>query len=118
MGLFEDTVVKAKDVFDVAAKKTNEVISLQKLKIKVSQTNSLLANDFEALGRIFYEKSKNSDEISSEYKELFESIDQKFRELESLEEEIDAQKKTKVCKGCGHKNPTEAEFCNKCGNKL
>ena len=52
MGFFEDAVVKAKEYYDVAAKKTGEVVSIQKLKFKASQVNSKLSKDF-FLGRIY-----------------------------------------------------------------
>ncbi|MGN0173439.1 MAG: hypothetical protein ACI39F_03265 [Acutalibacteraceae bacterium] len=118
MGFFEDAVVKAKDAFDVAAKKTNEVVSLQKLKIKVSQVNSDLSKDFETLGRLYFESVKDSDEEVKDFKEIIESIEGRFTELEDLEAQIDAQKKNKVCKKCNFKNPEEAVFCAKCGEKL
>ena len=118
MGLFEDTVVKAKDAFDAAAKKTNEVIGIQKLKIKASQINSQLSSDFETLGRLYFDEIKGSEEPNEDCKEIVESIKQKFVELKQVEEEIETQRKTKVCKNCNCKNPEEAEFCFKCGKKL
>ena len=118
MGLFEDAVVKAKDVFDVAAKKTNEVVSVQKLKIKVSQVNSDMQKDFEALGRLYYEAVKQKDEEITEYKEIIKSIDDKISEVAELEKEIDEQKKSKTCSKCGTKNPDTSFYCSNCGEKL
>ena len=46
MGMVEDTVVKAKEAFDVAAKKTNEVIALQKLKVSASAVNSQMTKAY------------------------------------------------------------------------
>lgn len=118
MGLFEDAVVKAKDAFDVAAKKTNEVVSIQKLKFKVSQANSDLAKDFETLGRLYYENVKESGEEITQHKEIIELIEAKFAEIEQLEKEIDAQSKNITCNKCGNKNPDTASFCSNCGEKL
>lgn len=118
MGLFEDAVVKAKGAFDIAAKKTNEVVSIQKLKIKVSQVNSDMQKDFETLGRLYYDAVKTSDEEITEYKEIIESIDSKIAEIAEIEKEIDAQKNSKTCEKCGNKNPDTAAFCSNCGEKL
>ena len=118
MGLFEDAVVKAKGAFDVAAKKTNEVVSLQKIKIKVSQVKSDMSKDFETLGRLYYEAVKQKDEEITEYKDIIKSIDDKISEIAELEKEIDAQKNNKTCSKCGVKNPDTASYCNNCGEKL
>lgn len=118
MGLFEDAVVKAKGAFDVAAKKTNEVVSIQKIRIKISQANSEMSKDFETLGRLFYENVKESGEEVTEYKEIIEAIDQKKNEINELQKEMDAQKSTKTCETCGAKNPDDSVFCSKCGQKL
>ncbi|MBQ4155244.1 MAG: zinc ribbon domain-containing protein [Clostridia bacterium] len=117
MGFFEEAIVKAKEVYDVAAKKTSEVVSVQKLKLKATQVNSQLSKDFETLGRLYYEKVKESGE-NIEYVELFDSIDSKFDELEQIEDEINEQKKTKTCSNCGAKNSETAAFCNNCGTQL
>ena len=117
MGFFEEAIVKVKEVYDVAAKKTSEVVSVQKLKLKATQVNSQLSKDFETLGRLYYENVKESD-ATPEYIELFDSIDSKFDELEQIENEINEQKKTKICSNCGAKNVETAAFCNNCGAEL
>lgn len=116
MGLFEDAIVKAKDVFDVAAKKTGEVVSVQKLKIKKSQVNSLLNKDFETLGRVYFEQ--NSQTQDDKYKLIIDSIKEKLDEISEIEQQIDEQNKIKVCDKCGCKNPEDSVFCNKCGTQL
>ena len=110
MGFFEEAIVKVKEVYDVAAKKTSEVVSVQKLKLKATQVNSQLSKDFETLGRLYYENVKESD-ATPEYIELFDSIDSKFDELEQIENEI-------ICSNCGAKNVETAAFCNNCGAEL
>ena len=116
MGLFEDAIVKAKDVFDIAAKKTGEVVSVQKLKIKKSQVNSLLNKDFETLGRVYFEQ--NSHTKDDKYKLIIDSIKEKLDEISEIEQQIDEQNKIKVCDECGCKNPEDSVFCNKCGTQL
>ena len=117
MGFFEDAASTAKEVFDVAAKKTNEVVTVQKLRYKVSQTNSKLSKDFETLGRLYFEKVKESGDYS-EYKEIIESIDEKFALIEDYEDQIAIAKNSSICSKCGGKNPKNAAFCSKCGAKL
>ncbi len=118
MGFFEEAVVKAKDLYDVAAKKTGEVVSVQKLKLKATQVNSQLSKDFETLGRLYYESAKESGEEVTDYAEIIGSIDAKFDELDSIECEINETKQTKVCSACGAKCADTASFCANCGQQL
>ena len=117
MGFFEDAVVKAKEYYDVAAKKTGEVVSVQKLKFKASQVNSQLSKDFETLGRFYYENVKQPVE-DADFSDIISSIDSKFEELDQIENEINEQKKTQFCPNCGVKNSDAAVYCNNCGEKL
>ena len=117
MGFFEEAVEKAKEVYDIAAKKTSEVVSIQKLKFQASQVNSKLSKDFETLGRLYFESVKESGE-QTEYVEIVDSIVEKLAQLDEIEEQINEQRKTKVCSNCGVKNDETASFCNNCGEEL
>ena len=116
MGFFEEAVVKAKEVYDVAAKKTGEVVGVQKLKFKATQVNSQLSKDFETLGRLYYENAKES--VDADYSDIMASIESKLEEIDQIQNEINEQKKTKFCSKCGFKNAETASFCNNCGEEL
>ena len=118
MGFFEEAVVKAKDLYDVAAKKTGEVVSVQKLKLKATQVNSQLSKDFETLGRFYYEAVKESEEEIKDFAEIIGAIDSKFDELDKIECEINETKRTKICSNCGAKCAETASFCENCGQQL
>ncbi|MBQ7129288.1 MAG: zinc ribbon domain-containing protein [Clostridia bacterium] len=118
MGLFEETVVKAKDAFDVAAKKTNEVISIQKLKISAARVESQISKDYEILGRMFFDEKANDEELSESYKTVIEGIKDSREELEAIKAQIDEQKRTKKCTKCGAKNSDTSKYCGECGEKL
>lgn len=118
MGIIEETAVKAKDAFDVVAKKTNEVLSVQKTKFTVASIKSQLSKDFETLGRLYFDMLSDDAEMSEEVKAIKEAIDEKSSQIEQLEAEIDEQKKVTVCPTCGAKLSADAIFCSKCGEKL
>ena len=40
MSIFDETVVKAKEVLDIAGKKTNDIIAVQKIKMSVSKISA------------------------------------------------------------------------------
>lgn len=118
MGFFEETVVKAKDVFDVAAKKTNEIVEVQKLKINLAKVNSSVSKDFETLGRLAFEKISEGEDIPEEYKPIVESIKESMKQIDDIQSQIDEQKKGKICKECNTVNGETAQYCSNCGNKL
>lgn len=141
MGIIEDTAVKAKDAFDVVAKKTGEVWSIQKLKYNIACINSQLSKDFETLGRLYFEQltaekaetAENTENASAaeenaenaqtdvnndSIQELKAAIIDKKEKIKEMEDMLDSQKKVLVCPVCSTKNPAESSFCSKCGTKL
>ena len=121
MGILEETAVKAKDAFDVVAKKTGEVWSVQKVKFNIASVNSQLSKDYETLGRICFETLKNGEaklDENDDVAELKASIEDKLEKIKEYEDQLDAQKKVVICPDCGAKCPAEAVFCSKCGKRL
>ena len=60
MDFIDDAVTKAKEAFDVACKKTNEVVTTQKQKFDIASLEAKRTKDFEALGRFYYSELKES----------------------------------------------------------
>lgn len=121
MGIIEETAVKAKDAFDVVAKKTGEVWSAQKIKYNIASVNSQLSKDYETLGRLCYESLCGEDislSENEEVKELKASIEDKLEKIKEYEDRLDAAKKVAVCPDCGTKCALDAVFCSKCGKRL
>lgn len=118
MGVFEDTIVKAKDVVDTAAKKSGDFISLQKLKIDAAKLNSLISKDYETLGRIVYSNMKSGAELDDGTDEIVASVKRHRAQLAELEKQISENKGTVLCADCGHANPSDCTFCGKCGTRL
>ena len=118
MGMVEDTVVKAKEAFDVAAKKTNEVIALQKLKVSASTVNSQMTKAYGVLGRLTYDMHVTGKDNTTAIDALLEELDGYQKELEALEGKIALAKGLKICATCGQKNSAASDFCGKCGSKL
>jgi ribosomal protein L40E len=118
MGVFEEFVVKAKDGFDVAAKKTGEIISVQKLRLSIASIKSEISKNYEAIGRLQYESVKNGVDNAEAIASLADSVEQKLAEIENIEGQIAECTNKKNCPVCGAKNENNAAFCNKCGEKL
>lgn len=118
MGFFEDTFVKAREVIDVAGKKTSEAIAVQKLKVNAASLQSQIAKDYEALGRLAYSASREGTACEEAADELMAEIDGKRVRLKNIQAQIAHARGNRICTSCGAANAPGAVFCNKCGEKL
>lgn len=118
MDFIDTAVSKTKEAFDLACKKTNEVVGIQKLKFEVSALESKRAKDFEALGELYYEKLKNEEIEDSAAAELVSAIKQKTEKIVELRSEILSAKNRRVCHACGASIEGNSRFCNICGAKV
>ena len=85
---------------DKAAKKTEELTDLASLKIKIANKESARDNEYKALGKLIYEKFKNTDEtldkeMAAGVAEHMKKLDDIFEELKNLNAEYNNIKKSK-----------------------
>ena len=82
MDFLDEAVLKAKEVFDIACEKTEQVVNTSKQKIEVLTVQKKLEKDYQALGEIYYELIKDSpDEVTAE---IVADIKEKMEILASL----------------------------------
>ena len=118
MDFIDNAVVKAKEVIDVACKKTNQIVNTQKQKIDVTGLENKLNKDYQRLGAIYFEEIKDSEIENCEIRELVDAIKAKKEKINKLKEEIIAAKKKRICASCGAAIDKNSVFCNLCGVKL
>ncbi|MDD6283944.1 MAG: hypothetical protein PUB05_01095 [Firmicutes bacterium] len=118
MTTFEDTIYKAKEVIDMAGKKTGELVNIQKLKVNIAGLNSQMANDFEAIGRLCYDNMRSGTDNGDAIAAIAEEIDEKQEQVRQLRERIAELKGERICGGCNNPVSNDAEYCPKCGAKL
>lgn len=118
MDFFDNAVNKAKEVFDVAYKKTNEVVNTQKQKFDVSSEENKRAKLYERLGEIYFESLKDAENLEGEIKDLTDEIKEKNEKIKALKEEIYNAKNKRICPNCSANIESNSVFCNKCGAKL
>ena len=118
MGFFEDTFIKAKDVFETVGEKGGELLSVQKLKIEAAKAESQLSKNYATLGRVVYSNLKSGCDAGDGCDALVQAIDDDFATLETVKRQIADQKGMVVCSDCGDSNPNDALYCAKCGARL
>jgi hypothetical protein len=90
--LLDDVILKAKEVADIAGKKTNEAIEFGKLKYKAKSTAWDIEKAHAKLGAIVYESKKSGEDFGDAVKLAIDELDVLNAKLDDLEERIAAMK--------------------------
>lgn len=118
MSFIDDAINKTKEVFDVACKKTDEVVTTQKQKFSIASLESKREKDFADLGRIYFELAKNSTDLTNEARNLVDAISEKNEEIARLNQDIQNTKNKRICPNCNANIDVNSVYCNNCGAKL
>lgn len=118
MSFIDDAINKTKEVFDVACKKTDEVVTTQKQKFSIASLESKREKDFADLGRIYFELAKNSTDLTNEARNLVDAISEKNAEIARLNQDIQNTKNKRICPNCNANIDVNSVYCNNCGAKL
>lgn len=90
---FDNILSKAKDVFESAYRKADDVISVKKQKLDIVSLENKISKDYEALGKLYFEeKNKNAFCENEDAKKLIEEINAKKAQIEEIKKEIQKTK--------------------------
>jgi len=118
MEFLDSAVIKAKEVIDIACKKTGEAVNTGKQRLDVMSYESKLSKDFEKLGKLYYVRLKEGLEADDATLALAKEIKAKRIKIKKLKDEIKSAKNTRICPNCGINIDADSIFCNACGAKL
>ncbi len=118
MDFFDNAIEKTKEAFDIAKKKTGEVVSNEKQRFDIASLKTKLEKDYARLGLLCYETLKDDASASAPIKEAIVEITLKKEKIEQLTEELAAAKAKRVCPNCSAIIDKNAVYCSICGTKL
>ena len=116
--VLDDLINSAKNLVDIAGKKTDNVVEVSKLKYQCVQMSAELKSLYEKLGNAVYTMVKSDFSNKELMDSLIEEIDSLKERIDQVNQEIATRKNIRVCPACGSRNEKDACYCNKCGNKL
>lgn len=116
--LFDTFFEKAKDVADVATKKTGEIVEISKHKLESVKINNEIEKLYQKLGNSVYSMIKGGYDNHELVEGLTEEIDELIMRLEAVNEKINDMKNVNYCTTCGAKNAADNYYCSKCGSRI
>lgn len=118
MTFFEELKKNLTDVSGTLAKKSGEVVEVQKLKMKKYSIEGDIRKDYELMGRIFYAQMEESGEIDDNVTEIFQRIAEAKDAVAEIEDKLAKASKGKFCTTCGEKASKNMSYCPYCGAKF
>ena len=118
MGIFEDVLLNARSAVDAVGKTAGKVIDISKLKLAAADLKSEITRKYQILGRVAYEEGISGKDYTKNKTELIEKITELKNQLNSVNDLLADASNKKKCASCGAYNSKNAQFCNKCGERL
>lgn len=118
MSAFDDLLDKARQVADVAGRKTEEVVEASKNKMQAYKITTNIQRAYEKLGSIVYDSAKYGTDSTQLVESCIAEIDEMLAQLEEVNRKLDASQPGVPCSACGYTNTLGASFCSKCGASL
>lgn len=119
MGFFDNLGKKASAAYDATAEKTSKLAKEAKLRMKINENKSEIADIYKEIGKKVYEKHVREEniDIKSELEEECTKLDVLSAEIETCLKSILELKEKKQCEQCHTEIDLDATFCPKCGAK-
>ena len=114
MSFLKNVGSTASDAAKTAVKKTEELIEVVKIKIKISESEDAIKKIFTEIGSLYYEGY--DPDVVSPYAEQIEKIGAQKDKLIDLNKKLNEIKGVTVCGDCGKECQAGHKFCPYCGN--
>lgn len=110
---------KAKDIFEAAYRKTENVVVHQKQKLDISSLESKLNKSYETLGKACFAMLVDDSDFDKEsLKPITDDIKEKQQLIENAKRELMKTQNKRKCKNCGELIDNNSVFCKNCGQKV
>ena len=109
---------KAKEVFDVACKKTGDALSASKQRFDIATMENRLEKAYTALGKECFKSICENGTENETLKAAVEEIKEKIAAIDEAKKELAEIKNKRICPKCSMAIEKTSVYCNFCGEKL
>ena len=88
MGFFEELGNKVQEGAKKAANKSQDLIEIGKLKVKINENEKLIKSKYMDIGKYLYAKYMNGEEIPEEVQGFVDIISLKMKDIDMLKDKI------------------------------
>ena len=92
MSFWDNTVATAKDMLEVAARKTEKTVDVQKMRFGVEKQKNKVMKAFETLGRCYYDSSKGDESSAELLPALCEEVETQLGILKTMKRDLAKRK--------------------------
>lgn len=100
------------------AKRTTNAITYTKLNFASNEVQNKINDIYAEIGKNMYDKYLEGAEFDENFTASFEQLDKLVDEISVLNEKLAELKNSLKCPECGAFNPSDADYCIKCGSHL
>ncbi len=116
MDFFENIGRKVAEAGREVSQQTKNMADVARLNSDISAEEKRILQTYSEIGEAYYENHRNDS--MSEFAEKLEKINNSFRKIEQLREQIKTIKGVTRCSSCGADISRDSVFCPACGAKI
>ncbi len=118
MGMINDIIENAKEVFLKFGEKANDAYDVTKLNALKSRIGSDIDKAYKKLGEEYYQVCKSEKLDTADFSALLSTLDELHAQYDTIVKQIEDIKNLKRCPVCGRAQENVKPFCADCGAKL
>lgn len=103
---------------DAAGKKAGEIVESTKLNFQIFDLNADIEALYKDIGKSVYLTHTGVEIDAEEIDRKLALIDEKYRAIEGMKEDISDKKVYVKCPNCGKDCPKNSQYCSACGFEL
>lgn len=117
---FEDLGQKIAETAEKVTTKAEDAVEVTRIKNQIRNLECANKEDFMELGKKIYAHYQAGEDISAEYADICEAIQNRYESIQKYEKQISDVKGMTVCHSCGKSVSKEKDsrFCPYCGERL
>lgn len=108
---------KTEEVVSDVAKKTEQTVEVQKIKVQIHTMERNNERDYKDIGKMIYDRFKKGEGVDGEFIELCDAIAEREDVIAKAKQEIAKVKGLDVCAQCDTHIEPGVKFCPNCGAK-